>query len=348
MLLPKTPTASLADVARAAGVSASTASRALNNNPSINSKTRQRVQDAAQALNYQRNQGARNLRLQRSHIISVVINHHGQPGQSLSDPFMMTLTSAIADALNEHGYGLLFASSTLTAEQWFDELVRNGRSDGIIVIGRGINETYFERLQAEHCPFVVWGQADADTPYPCVGSDNYSGGQQAARQLVLSGCTEPWFLGDIRHPEIRQRYRGFTAELTRAHLPIHPPIPVVGFSPEHGHQATLNALRKAPRRCDGLFASSDHLAIGAALALFQEHLKIPQDVALVGFDDIELAASSYPPLTTIHQDLKQGGTALVETVLKRLEGQPVIPMSIPTRVVKRRTTRHLKNQKTPV
>lgn len=345
MLLPKPPPASLADVARAAGVSASTASRALNNNPAINSKTRQRVQEAAQALNYQRNQGARNLRLQRSHIISVVINHHGQPGQSLSDPFMMTLTSAIADALNEHGYGLLFASSTLTAAQWYDELVRNGRSDGIIVIGRGIDESHFERLQAEECPFVVWGQADANTPYPCIGSDNYSGGQQAARQLMLSGCTEPWFLGDIRHAEIRQRYEGFCAELARAHLPIHPPITVAGFTPEQGHQAILNALRQAPRRCDGLFASSDHLAIGAALALFQEHLKIPQDVALVGFDDIELAASSYPPLTTIHQDLKKGGRALVDTMLKRLAGQPTPSQSIPTRVVKRRTTRHLKNER---
>ncbi|MFY0664114.1 MAG: LacI family DNA-binding transcriptional regulator [Natronospirillum sp.] len=347
---PSNSTVSMADVARLAGVSESTVSRALNNNPAINVATRERIQGIAQSLGYRPNIGARNLRLQRSHIIAVVINHDStredSTTQSLADPFMTTITSAIADALNEQHYGLLFASSHIKPGMWYEHLLQNGRADGLIVIGRGANEASFSDLLAADAPFVVWGQADASTPYTCIGSDNLLGGQQAAQQLILSGSTLPLFLGDIQHTEIRQRYAGFQQAFRQAHIEVPPPVFTDDFSPESGYRALKQWISGQPQPFDGLFAASDNLALGALQALHEHGVRIPRDVAVIGYDDIDLAAVSIPPLTSIHQEIKRGGKLLVNALMDTLEGRPVRSQRIPTRVVIRQTSCHISNKPT--
>lgn len=112
------PPVSIADIARRAGVAESTVSRALNNNPIINEQTREKIQALAREMNYKLNTGARNLRLQRSHAISVVINTQTHDGQKFSDPFMMDMIGAIADELHQHNYSLLFSSPAITSDDW--------------------------------------------------------------------------------------------------------------------------------------------------------------------------------------------------------------------------------------
>ncbi|WLD59156.1 LacI family transcriptional regulator [Salinispirillum sp. LH 10-3-1] len=335
---------SMADVARHAGVSESTVSRALNNNPAIKLATRQRIQQIAQTLGYKPNIGARNLRLQRSHIVAVVINHDGATTQSLADPFMTTITAAIADALNERNYGLLLASSNLQPGTWYEHLLHNGRADGLIVIGRGTDDARFADLLAADAPFVVWGQADSDTAYTCIGSDNFMGGQQAAQQLLLSGRSRPQFLGNIQHAEIRQRYAGYQHAFRQAHIAVPPPISTHGFAPEHGYKALKHWLARHEDSCDGLFAASDNLGLGALQALHEASFQIPGDLAVVGFDDIDMAAVSIPPLTTIHQEIKQGGKRLVNALMDKLAGHKADSCLIPTRVVIRQSSCHIGNR----
>lgn len=344
--MPKSPfsAVSMADVARLAGVSESTVSRALNNNPAIKLATRQRIQSIAKEMGYQLNLGARNLRLQRSHVVALVINHDGATTQSLSDPFMTTIMGAIADALNEQGYGLLVASAKHPPESWHDHLLSSGRADGLIIIGRGTGESGFTELMAAQAPFVVWGQADANTPYTCVGSDNYLGGQQAAQQLILSGCAQPQFLGNTAHREIHQRYAGYRDAFRLAMIDVPPAINTVDFAPRHGYQAMRQWLDSHHNNCDGLFAASDNLGLGALQAIHEKGLRVPQDMAVIGFDDIHQAAFSQPPLTTIHQNISEGGQRLVEALLQQLQGQIPKSIAIPTRVVIRQSTCHISNK----
>ncbi|WHI49660.1 LacI family DNA-binding transcriptional regulator [Microbulbifer sp. MLAF003] len=148
---------SMSDIARLAGVSESTVSRALNNNPLINEKTRERIQQIARSMNYKINESARNLRLKRSHTISVVINTGCAGGQTFSDPFMLDMIGAIADKLAQYKYDLLFSNSIASNDDWHSYLMGSRRADGVIVIGQGVDDNPLRELQKLGDPLVVWG-----------------------------------------------------------------------------------------------------------------------------------------------------------------------------------------------
>jgi len=325
---------SIADIARRAGVSDSTVSRALNNNPAINVKTREKIQSIARELNYKVNTGARNLRLQRSHTIALIINAEKVDGQTFSDPFMMDMISAIADELNEHQYSLLFSSSAIKPQDWHSHLLGSQRADGVIVIGQGRSDRPVRKLQQEGDAVVTWGARVADANYCIVGSDNYLGGQLATRHLIERGCRRMLFLGDVEHPEIECRFRGYFDALAEQGLSSQEHHVQAAFSIESGYQHVMELL-VGGLDFDGIFAASDNMAMGAINALKERGLRVPEDVAVVGFDDIPIAPYFNPPLTTVRQNVHLGGKTLVQKVMALVKGQPVTSEMLRTELVVR-------------
>ncbi|MFC6635449.1 LacI family DNA-binding transcriptional regulator [Microbulbifer taiwanensis] len=327
---------SMSDIARLAGVSESTVSRALNNNPLINEKTRERIQKIARSMNYKINESARNLRLQRSHTISVVINTDKAGGQSFSDPFMIDMIGAIADQLARHKYDLLFSSSIVTSADWHAYLLGSRRADGVIVIGQGTDDSPLRELHKLGDPLVVWGgtrKPGAD--YCIVSSDNWMGGRQATEHLIGLGRRRIVFLGDIAHPEIEARYQGYLAALKDASLEANEHHTGAAFSIESGYQSAMELLRNGSTDFDAIFAASDNIAMGAIKALQASGIRVPSDVAVVGFDDIPIAPFYTPPLTTVRQNIHRGGELLVDRVMQLVAGREAASEVLPTELVVR-------------
>jgi len=326
---------SMSDIARLAGVSESTVSRALNNNPLINEKTRERIQKIALSMNYKINESARNLRLQRSHTISVVINTGQAGGQSFSDPFMIDMIGAIADELARHKYDLLFSSSIVTSADWHSYLLGARRADGVIVIGQGIDDSPLRELHRLGDPLVVWGgmrRPGAD--YCIVSSDNQMGGRQATEHLIELGRRNIVFLGDIAHPEIEARFRGYQSALAASGLEVGEHIGAA-FSIESGYQSAMDLLKNGAPDFDAIFAASDNIAMGAIKALQARGVRVPSDVAVVGFDDIPIAPFYTPPLTTVRQNIHRGGELLVDRVMRLVAGREAESEVLPTELVVR-------------
>lgn len=327
---------SMSDIARLAGVSESTVSRALNNNPLISEKTRERIQEIARSMNYKVNESARNLRLQRSHTISVVINTGSAGGQSFSDPFMIDMIGAIADKLAQHKYDLLFSSSIVSSADWHSYLMGSRRADGVIVIGQGVDDSPLRELQRQGDPLVVWGgMAKPGADYCIVSSDNIMGGRQATEHLVKLGRRKIVFLGDIAHPEIEARYQGYRAALGSAGIASEERYIDVAFSSESGYQSVMALLHQGELEFDAIFSASDNIAMGAIKALQAHGYSVPADVAVVGFDDIPIAPFYTPPLTTVRQDIHRGGELLVEKIMQSVAGKQAQSEILPTELVVR-------------
>lgn len=327
---------SMSDIARLAGVSESTVSRALNNNPLINEKTRERIQKIARSMNYKVNESARNLRLQRSHTISVVINTGKAGGQSFSDPFMIDMIGAIADKLAQHKYDLLFSSSIVTSADWHAYLLGSRRADGVIVIGQGIDDSPLRELHRLGDPLVVWGGTrKPGVDYCIVSSDNRMGGRQATEHLIGLGRRRIVFLGDIAHPEIEARFQGYLSALEGAGLGAVERHSGAAFSIESGYQSVMDLLRKGSSDFDAIFAASDNIAMGAIKALQACGYRVPADVAVVGFDDIPIAPFYTPPLTTVRQRIHRGGELLVDRVMQLVAGRKAESEILPTELVVR-------------
>ncbi|MCO1335956.1 LacI family DNA-binding transcriptional regulator [Microbulbifer sp. OS29] len=327
---------SMSDIARLAGVSESTVSRALNNNPLINEKTRERIQKIASSMNYKINESARNLRLQCSHTISVVINTGHTGGQTFSDPFMIDMIGAIADRLAEHKYDLLFSNRISSRSDWHSYLVGSRRADGVIVIGQGVDDAPLRELYEQGDPLVVWGgtkRTGAD--YCIVSSDNQMGGRQATEHLLGLGRSRIIFLGDIAHPEVNGRFEGYCSALAAVEMADSARQLDVAFSSESGYQSIIELIEREGLSFDGIFTASDSIAMGAIKALQACGHWVPEEVAVVGFDDIPSAPFFTPPLTTVRQNIHRGGELMVEKMMTIISGQPMEPEVLSTELVVR-------------
>lgn len=328
---------SLADLARAAGTSVSTASRALSGHSSVNEKTRARIRTLADAHGFQPNQLARNLRLQRTQSIGLVLPLGHETGQHLSDPFFLSLLGHLADGLTERGYDLMLSRIIPHDGDWLDRLVDSGRIDGLILIGQSDQGAVIDRVAARYAPIVVWG---ADLPgqrYLTVGSDNRLGGQRATQHLIDIGRRRLLYLGNTSAPEFAERLAGFQAAVDGAGSDVTGTTLDLHMTPDAAYAAIAEHLahNAAP---DAIFAASDVVAMSALRALREQGLRVPQDVAVVGYDDVTLAAHTTPALTTIHQDLMTGAATLIDILFRRIAGEPADSRLLDPRLIVRGST----------
>ena len=329
---------SLQALADLAGVSRATASRALNDNPVISGKTRKKIQALARKHGYSINQKARDFRLQRTSVIAVVFMLDIESEQHMSDPFFLDMLGGIADALAEHDYDLLLAHAPIVNILDLKNSRVMRQSDGVIFVGQGKQHEQLNQLANEDKPIVVWGYPVADKNYVVVGGDNVGGGYAATKHLLEIGRRKIAFFGDIDNPENAARHEGYLRALQDHNVPTNPDLEVnVPFEMQGARQVIVDLLDSGIE-LDAVVCISDVIAL-AALSTFQDvGLRVPQDVAVVGYDDIKLAAYSSPTLTTVRQNIRHAGRILLESVLGLIRGEDVPDTTLSSELIRRKSS----------
>lgn len=316
------------DIARLAGVSKPTVSRALNDSPLVTDETKQRILEIARRHGYVVNRNAQNLRRRRTDTIAVVIDFPALPEHRLSDPFHFELLGNIANALAVRQQDVLLCSSQSGD---FEHLPSNKGVDGILFLGESGRHNELRALAKSGVPFVVWGAHRVDAPYCVVGSDNLRGGRLVAQRFRMLKRTRVVFLGPRGHDEIAQRRVGFAEEWGAAIEELE--VADLSFAASRDAVlARLDAGRPAP---DAIFAGSDTMAMGAIAALRDRGIQVPGSCTVCGYDDSPSAIHHDPPLTTVRQDTRMAGAILVERLMQAIEGTAATSVLLPTELVVR-------------
>jgi DNA-binding LacI/PurR family transcriptional regulator len=325
------------ELARLAEVDISTVSRALNDSPLVKPETKAQILRIAEETGYAVNVAARNLRRQSSKTIGMVIPIRSDSGQTISDPFYLEMVGAVSHAASQRGYDLIISVPQNGDVDVERRLIQTGRADGLIVIGQAGRAEQLNALGPLSSKVVVWGGRVGRVKYTLVGSDNVKGGRLAAEHLLDLGRTQLLFLGDTSLPEVALRYEGFEAAHMERRLAHDPKLTLpMNFGGETTYQAVLDLL-DSKARFDGIVAASDVLAMAAMHALRARGLNIPDDVAVVGYDNIGQSAMTTPPLTTIDQHIKLGGERMVDLLLRKIAGKTATSALLPTTLVVRGT-----------
>jgi len=331
------------DIAYLAGVSQPTVSRALRGSPTVNEETRRRILEIARELNYTVDKNASNLRSQHCGTLALLFFEDPTLDDSLINPFFLSMLGSLTRACALKGYDLLISFQQLS-NNWHTDYQDSNKADGIILLGYGDYLEYLARLEqlvAKGTHFVRWGAVLPDQPGISIGCDNFQGGKDVTNHLLDCGRRSIAFVGHAsgHYPEFFERYRGYTQALQESQISPAEGLQIDAFTTEQsGYDAVCTLLdRKTP--FDAMFCASDLIAIGAMRALQEHGLRVPQDVAVAGFDDIPTARFANPALTTVHQDTKVAATLLVEGLLACIEGEPAESRSIAPSLVIRHSTR---------
>jgi DNA-binding LacI/PurR family transcriptional regulator len=326
------------DIAQLAGVSISTVSRALKQSSLVNAETRERIEKLARSLKYSVNVGASNLRLQRNRTVAVVLPIDAVTRQGVSDPFFVILMGSLADALTARGYDMLVSRIDAEHLTLAGEISASGRAIGVIMIGQWHHHDQLNELASRHAPVVVWGAQLQQQLYCTIGGDNITGGKLATDHLIAQGCRRIAFFGDIELPEIGLRYEGHRKSLAQHRFAAAPELlhrtPFIEGSAAEAVAKMVH--QKTP--FDAVFASSDLLAMESIGALRALGRNVPEDVAVVGYDDIAVARHYHPTLSTIRQPVISGGQALVDSLLELVDGKRPRSQMLPTELIIRESS----------
>lgn len=330
------------DIAYLAGVSQPTVSRALRGSPTVNEATRRRILQIAHELNYTVDKNASNLRFQHSETLALLFFEDPTLDDSLINPFFLSMLGSLTRACALQGYDLLISFQQLS-NNWHADYQDSKKADGLILLGYGDYVEYCTRLEqlvSQGTHFVRWGAALPDQPGVSVGCDNLQGGRDITRYLIERGRRSIGFIGDASEhcPEFLERYRGYAQSLSEAGCEVQSGLRVAAISTETSGYNAITELLSRNVRFDALFCASDLIAIGAMRALHERGLRIPEDVAIAGFDDVPMASFANPSLTTVQQDTKLAATLLVETLLALIHGEPVKNRTLPASLVIRKST----------
>ncbi|UAB79015.1 LacI family DNA-binding transcriptional regulator [Erythrobacter sp. SCSIO 43205] len=326
----------LADLAKIAGVSPGTVSRALAGNSLVNTKTREKIEAIAREHGFRPNQMASKLRRQKTGVIGVAIPLGHAVRQQISDTFFMTLLGHLADELTEKGYDLMLRRVIPAQdEDWLDRFIGSGMVDGVIVIGQSDQFERIEEVADGYLPMVVWGNHQEGQRHCVVGTDNRLGGKLAVERLIASGAKKLAFLGDTQPIEFAARFAGAkeVAEkmgVTIRALPTH-------LSPERTGQEIAEHLHKIEGKVDGIFAATDTIAVAALKELRERGIDVPRQLKVIGFDDLPISSQTAPPLTTVKQDIAAGAKGLVDLLLRRLAGDDTESLVMPPHLIVRET-----------
>lgn len=313
------------DIAQRAGVSQATVSRALRNSPLVSVATREKVQRVARELNYQVDRSAAGLRSQRSRTLALLLFENPDGDDLHVNPFFLSLLGNISRAANLREFDVLLSFQQLS-QNWHYEYEASNRAEGIILLGYGDYLRFTDKLAgllSENAHFVLWGVSRPGLEAHTVGCDNAAGGAAATGHLLSLGRRRIAFLGEVtdRCPEFKGRHQGYLAAHEVAGIAVEPALTVPTQGPEAGGFEAMGQLLASGRAFDAVFAASDLIAIGAVRRLLGAGLRVPEDVAVVGFDDIHAARCLTPPLTTVRQDPARAADLLVDTLLRVIDGE---------------------------
>lgn len=308
----------LEEVAKLAGFSRSTVSRVINGDPNVRAATRERVWQIIKACDFYPNPAARALAGRRSRVIGLVISQ--ALNTIFADPYFPMLIQGCAAACDQRGYYLMLSLVLRQSDNTFRWLIRARHMDGLIMASTLTDDLFVTRLLDDCLPLVLIGRSVECSDIITVDVDNEHGAAKAAQHLVQMGYQRiAMITGPSNVVHAIARRNGFLSALRALGVELLSGYIQEGdWSESSGMQAMERLLRMTPPP-EAVFVASDSMAIGALKAIRAAGLKSPDDIALVGFDDIPLAAVVEPPLTTVHQPIDQLGFLAASTLIDRLE-----------------------------
>ncbi|MFP4228595.1 MAG: LacI family DNA-binding transcriptional regulator [Salinivenus sp.] len=319
------------DVADEAEVSVATVSRVLNGSDRVREATEAKVVEAAQALGYHPNETARNLRAQATRMIGVLLpNMHGE--------FFAQITRGLDRRAREHGHHLLVSNSH-TREDEARSVIRSllGRVDGLVLLWPRLSHDFLEDLVPDDLPVVLLNTAASESRVQTLAFDNREGAYAATRHLAEHGHERVAILtGGAQNYDAQQRRAGYRAAVRDCGLDDDDALELEGDFTRAAGRAAVDRLLDLSPRPTALFASNDSMALGVLRGLHDAGLEAPDDLALVGFDDIPMAHYVAPSLTTVHAPMETLGTRAVERLLALLDGSAApTHQTLQTRLVRR-------------
>lgn len=324
-------------VAQAAGVSPSTVSRILNGTAVVSEAKKQAVNEAIAKLGFVPNPIARGLAGGRTFSIGVIT-------QSIDSPFYGGALRGIEEALAPDGYSPLFVSGHWDAAQEARciDVLRSRRVDGIIVLTGRLSDKALKAC-AKTLPVVVTGRALKAPGLFALNFDNFEGGQLATRHLLDLGHRQIAFIaGDDGHPDATERHRGYRAALEAAGVAYDPALVVPGRYYEESGRLAVERLLDSGRPFTAIFSANDQMAQGAALGLYRRSLRVPDDISIIGFDDLAQSAYALPPLSTVRHPAVEMGRLAASAMLQLLRGvKPVVDVPVP-QVIARESSQPLR------
>lgn len=333
ILTPQKSTLSM--VAQQAGVSPSTVSRILNGTAKVSPEKRAAVLAAIENLNFRPDPAARSLAGGRTMSIGVLT-------QFIDSPFYGEALRGIEDTLREHHYAPLFVSGHWNEAEETERLalLRERKVDGIIVLTGRLSDELLLQMSRQ-VPIVVTGRKmQSSAQIFSIDFDNHEGSRIATRHLINLGHRQiAYIAGPLDHTDAVERLEGFKQELEEKQLAWDPELLCVGNFQESGGFKAMNQLLQSGKIFSAVIAANDQMAYGARLALSRAGFRVPEDVSLVGFDDLPHSAFTLPPLTTVRQSIYEVGALAADAMVRLLQGQTPEPTMIEAQLVARDSTR---------
>lgn len=308
----------LEDIAKRAGVSRSTVSRVVNDHPNVREDVRKRVKEVIRLTGYQPHAAARTLASQRSWMLGLVLPR--SVSSFFTDPYFPRLTQGIAQTCNQYNYtlGLFLISTKEDEETIFPRVSRKGLLDGILLQSDQLGDQLTEQVIQSNIPLVIIGRPFYNKDVSYIDVDNINGAFIAVSHLIRLGYQRIATITGVATRTVSiDRKEGYIKALSERGRNIDESLIVEGdFTEAGGYYAMMKLL---PQKPDAVFAASDIMAIGAMRAVREAGLRVPEDIAFVGFDDLPLATLPEPRLTTIRQPVYQFGVKAVEILLDLIE-----------------------------
>jgi LacI family transcriptional regulator len=324
------------DVANRAGVSISTVSHVINNSRAVSEESRQRVEEAMAELDYQPNTLARSLRRQQTQSIGMIV-------PDIANPFFAEIARGIEDSSFQQNYSIILCNSEgdLEKQVAYTNLLIQNQVAGIVFVAAGVSTELVEDLQHREVPLVVVDRAVPRVEVNSVMTNHNQGGRLATQHLIDLGhrriaCISA---GSGLSPSA-DRVTGYMETLWENNMPVNKKLIMHGdFQYESGYKA-VHKLLDLPEPPTAVFACNDLMAVGCISAAAERGLRVPQDLSVVGFDNVRLASFTNPPLTTVSQPMRQIGTLALELLMERINDidSPVRIEQLDTELVVRRTT----------
>jgi len=315
----------ISDVARTAGLSIATVSRVLSGYEFVSEATRKRVMEAVEQLGYVANLPARRLAGGRSRTIGLLV-------PNLDNGYVGTITLGIDKVLSRINCDLVLYAShhQPSKETYYVHTIVNGITEGLLLIAPQYTNTYLDMLRAHDFPYVFIDQSEPTENSSIVEAENYQGAYEATRYLCNLGHRRIAFImGALNVQSARERLRGYTAALIDCNIPLQQNLILEGnYQQQGGYEAAKHVLNNVDPPPTAIFASNDISAFGAMDAVREHGLSIPDQISIIGFDDVPQASLVYPKLTTVRQPLEQMGQIAAETLMERIKDKGCPPQRI--------------------
>lgn len=326
--------ASIKDIARIAGVSHSTVSRALHNSPLVTRETVSQIQKIANDVGYRASAVARGLVTRKTRTIGVVVT-------TVTDPWVGEVLSAIELAAHDHGYSVLLADSNAdpVREKSVVHSFAERRVDGIVVTSSRVGALHTPMLSQMMVPIVLINNQHPGEFVHSVMIENFDASRAATDHLIALGHRRIGYIGDqFGHHSDVERFAGFREALKHAGLPFDAQWVAHGDGKADGGPGAIEQLLALPLPPTAVFCYNDMTALGVLRAIQARGLRVPADISIVGFDDLFFATYTQPPLTTVRQPRRKMGQMAFESLLMLMSGEEPTEIRVPAELIVREST----------